>query len=127
MNDAIVRILLVGAVAGAALVVARLANGRASRRAERADIDADGFTGRVLLFTDSACGTCDLARTVLESTGIEFVEVTYGAHPEGMQAAGISAVPLLVVRDERGQTVGRIAGRPSRRRVRRLLDKAGLL
>ena len=93
MNDAVVRILLVAAVAGGALVVAWWANGRATRRVARMEVDTGGFSGRVLLFTDAACGSCDVARTVLDATGVEYAEVTYREHSEGMRAAGISAVP----------------------------------
>lgn len=127
MDDALGRLVLVAAVAGAALAAAWGARRRSSRRAERAPIDASGFSGRVLLFSDATCPTCDEARSVLEGTGASFVEVAYGEHPEGMRRAGIAAVPLIIVRDDAGDTVGRIAGRPSRRRVRRLLGRAGVV
>jgi hypothetical protein len=126
MDDVVGRLLLVAAVAAAALTAGWLATRRSSRRAERAPIDAGGFSGRVLLFTDAACGSCDQARSVLEATGAPFTEVRYGEHPEGMRRAGIAAVPLILVRDEAGDVVGRVAGRPSVRRVRRLLARAGI-
>lgn len=124
MDDALARVLVVAGVAGLGLGSAWWARRGAARRAERAVIDVEGFSGRVLLFSDSACGTCDAARRVLDGVGVEYVEVSYGEHPEGMRAAGITSVPLIVVRDEAGSVVGRIAGRPRPSRLRRVLSRA---
>ena len=126
MGDPVVRVAVVVGVALASLAVAWWARGRAARQAERRPFDVGGFSGRVLLFTSAECSSCDAARAALESAGVEFDEITYAEHPQGMRQAGVVSVPMIVVRDGSATVVGVIAGRPRPQRLRRLLGRAGL-
>ncbi|MDX1690550.1 MAG: glutaredoxin domain-containing protein [Acidimicrobiia bacterium] len=126
MTDGVLRVLVVAIVAVTALGAAWWANRHAARRAERRPVDVSGFSGRVLLFTDEACPSCGAARLALDRIGVDYVEISYAEHPEGLEAAGVESVPLLVVRAADGEEAGRIAGRPGRLRLRRLLARAGV-
>lgn len=114
----VVRILVVAAVAGAALGAAFLMGRRTARRAERRSLDLTGLPGRVLLFTDRSCGSCERMRAMLSDAGIRFAEVVYQDDPDAWERARVDTVPLLVVRGEAGEEVARVAGVPSRRRLR---------
>ncbi len=121
MTDLVVRLVIVAATLAVAGGLAYVAHRRTARRMEVAPVDLSGFGGRVLFFSDAACRRCPVVRDLLDELGVDYAEFSYGEHPEGMRAAGITAVPLVVVRDEAGGEVGRIAGRPGVRRLRRLL------
>ncbi|HSM01195.1 MAG TPA: glutaredoxin domain-containing protein [Acidimicrobiia bacterium] len=96
------------------------------RRARRATLDLSAIGGRVVFFSDTACRKCPAARDALVSAGAEFEEIRYGDDPARFRATGVPAVPLVVVRDEAGVEVGRIAGEVRARELRALLRRAGL-
>ncbi len=125
MADPWVRALIgLGAVA-AAVGVGFGARVASRRRIEVRPLDLTGIEGRVVFFSDAACLRCDEARAELQDAGVAFEEVAYDAHPGRLQAAGVTAVPLIVVRAPDGGEVGRIAGRVDPRRLRRLLARSG--
>lgn len=95
-------------------------------RAENARLDLSGIEGRVIFFSDAACRRCPAVRDALMAAGVEFEEMRYGEDPARFRATGAPAVPLVVVRDESGAEVGRIAGEVRARELRGLLRRAGL-
>ena len=129
MDDAAVRLILAGGIAVAALLLAgagHLHRRKRGRAAAAIPLDLTGIDGRVLLFSDVACPTCDTARARLETAGAPFREIGYHLDPEAHRRAGVTAVPLIVVRNAAGGEVGRIGGRPVRRTLERLLRRAGV-
>jgi hypothetical protein len=124
MSEAGWRLLLVGGITLAAAAAAYAANRLRAARAAAAPVDVSGFEGRILLFTERSCRSCPVVRTMLEEAGAGFEEVRYEDRPEDHRRAGVGAVPLLVARDASGAVIGRIAGRPSKRALRRLLRDA---
>lgn len=113
-------------VVGAAVASARLAWRIQRRGLGTAPLVLDGVPDRLVLFSDAACARCDEARATLETTGRPFREIAYDTEPETMGAVGVTAVPLIVARRADGAEAGRIVGKVSPRRLRRLLDSAGL-
>jgi len=95
-------------------------------RAQTARLDLTGIEGRVVFFSDTACRRCPAARDALVSAGVDFEEIRYGDDPARFRATAAPAVPLVVVRDEDGTEVGRIAGEVRARDLRGLLRRAGL-
>lgn len=105
MDDALVRVALVGG----ALVVA-LAASLAIRRGNRGKpqlIDNAGLAGGVYLFTSSACQGCSPARrAVADALGADgFIELNWEAMPGEFARLGISAVPATLVVSEDGSGV----------------------
>ena len=123
MSEPVLRAILVGAVVVAAAAVVLWARYLERRRSVRARLDLSGLTGSVILFSDAGCRTCDQARKALQRAEVAFEEIRYDAHPEVARRVGVTAVPLVVVRDDEGAEVGRIAGRVRRRALRRLLGR----
>ena len=102
------------------------ANRLVRRRAVTARLDLTGIEGRVVFFSDTACRRCPAVREALTAAGAGFEEVRYGDDPDRFRATGAPAVPLVVVRDEHGGEVGRIAGEVRPRELDALLKRAGL-
>jgi len=125
MAESLVRALIGAGVALVAAAIAWMAWRAERRRAVTSALVIDGIDGRILFFSDAACVRCDEARAVLESVGEPFTEVAYDSEPDRLRAAGVKAVPLVVVRRTDGAEVGRIAGKVSTSRLRRLLRAAG--
>lgn len=119
------RALIVGVAVGIVIVGAHLGRIRERRRAALTLLDVDGLEGRVLFFTDAACRRCDVVRGRLESIDAVFEEIAFGHEPDLQRSVGVTAVPLLVVRDNSGAIVDRVAGVASVRRIRRALSLAG--
>jgi predicted DsbA family dithiol-disulfide isomerase len=115
----------IGAVA-VALVVAFMANRRERRRAIHAPLDLGGVEGRIVFFSDATCTRCDIVRAHLETIGGDFTEIAYDREPEAHRRIGVTGVPLVVIRDERGIEVRRFAGVMPRARLARALGRDGL-
>jgi len=126
VDSPLIRLLIGVVVVAAAGGFAWIARWRDRDRRARVALNLEGIAGRVLLFSDSACARCDEARAALETAGAAFAEVAHDTDPEVMRAAGVVAVPLIVARRADGTEAGRIAGKVSPRRLRRLLASAGL-
>lgn len=117
-------VILTGAAVGVVLGVAYLGHRRQRRTAMTTQLRLDGVEGAVLFFSDVACRRCDLVRDRLESIGVDFVEIAFNHEPELQRAIGVVGVPLLVIRDDSGTIVGRMAGVPSARRIGRALARS---
>jgi len=116
----------VGGVVAVALLAAWLAPRWAARRAARVPVDLSGIEGRIVFFSSGSCRRCDTVREQLRALNAPFTEVEYDDDADRFGATGVGAVPFLVGRDERGAVVARLAGAASVRRIRRLLDAAGV-
>jgi glutaredoxin len=121
MSEPLVRVILVVGIVLAAAAIARIAFILRAHRAAAARVDVSGLTGRVILFTESSCPTCTAARSALEASGVPYEEVSYSERPDELRAAGVEAVPLIVVRDPAGAVIGQMAGKPSEKALERLL------
>ena len=129
MSDTAWRLTLVGSVTLGAVAVAWAASLRRwvdARAAASGPLDLSEVEGRVLLFSEASCRSCDTARARLEAAGVEYREVRYEEEPLVHRSAGVTAVPVIVVRTAGGAVVGRIAGKPSNRRLERLYQRAGI-
>jgi hypothetical protein len=126
MGEVAWRLVLVGGIAAAAAAAGYGANRLRARRAASAPVDVSGLAGRLLLFTEHYCASCTAVRSMLEEAGAGFEEIRYEESPEMHRRAGVASVPLLVARDAGGVVTGRIAGRASKRALRRLLEAAGI-
>jgi glutaredoxin len=125
MADPWVRALLGLGAAAVAVGVGYGARIAVRRRVETRPIDLTGTTGGVVFFSDAACVRCDDARAALDATGVAYEEIAYDREPSRLEAAGVIAVPLIVVRRADGTEVGRIAGRVRPWRLRRLIARSG--
>jgi hypothetical protein len=105
MDEAVVRIALVGGALVVALVVSLAI--RRGNRGKPEVIDNPGLAGGVYLFTSSACQGCTSARrAVTDAFGAEgFIEVNWEAMPGEFARLGISAVPATLVVAEDGSGV----------------------
>lgn len=110
MSDLAVRLLVGGGAVVVAAAIALWAHRGERRRALRVPLDLSGIDGSVVFFSDVTCTRCDIVRVHLESLGVEFTEVAYDQDPETHRRAGVTAVPLVVVRDDDGGEVRRLAG-----------------
>jgi len=126
MADPVVRVVIGVAAAGAAVGFALVAWRAERRRALRVPLSLSGIDGRVVLFSDAGCARCDQARRALETIGKPYEEIAYDEQPGLVTAAGVEGVPLIVVRRPDGSEAGRMAGKVTPRRLRRLLAAAGL-
>lgn len=124
MSEAVIRVLVVG---GAILVATGIAvTGRIieRRRARRGPLDLSGFSERVLFFSDSACAKCEVVRSRLSTAAVDHREVRFDDDPDAHRRAGVTAVPLIVVRGSDGRERDRITGVPSAARLRRIGARA---
>lgn len=128
MSETVWRLVLVGSVAWAAVLIAGFGFLRRRLVADRVasrPVDLSAIKGNVMLFSEASCRSCDSARATLHALGVEFTEIRYEELPDLHLAAGIESVPLIAVRAADGALAGQIVGNPSRRRLGRLLRAAG--
>lgn len=123
MNEPVVRFLVVAAAIAIAIGVALGFRLSERRRVTRAPLDLSSLRSAVTLFSDAGCTNCDQARAALVTEGVDFEEFRYDHHTDVFRAVGVSGVPLIVVKNEAGDEMGRIAGRVSAPRLRRLLAR----
>ncbi|HUG74103.1 MAG TPA: glutaredoxin domain-containing protein [Acidimicrobiia bacterium] len=121
MSEPVVRVLVVAAAIAVAIGVALGFRLNERRRVAKAPLDLGSLRSAVTLFSDAGCANCDQARAALVAEGVNFEEFRYDHHKDVFATVGVSGVPLIVVKDQAGDEVGRIAGRASPRAVRRLV------
>ncbi len=124
MSEWAIPSILSAAAVGVVLGVAHLGHRRERRNAMTSQLRLDDVEGSVLFFSDAACRRCDVMRDRLESIGADFVEIAFNHEPDLQRAIGVTGVPLLVIRDQSGTIVGRIAGVASAKRIGRLLARS---
>lgn len=124
MGDLAARLLLGGA--GLLVVVAVVVAARAmERRRAGALVDVSALAGTVMFFSDRACMRCAAVRDLLDEEGVDYVEYGYEDDPAVHRAAGVVAVPLVVIRTDGSQPPAVLAGVPSARRLHRALAAIG--
>jgi len=129
MTETAWRLVLVGLVTASAFAfvgTSFLRRWLRARRAASGPLDLSGIADRVLLFSEASCPSCDVARLRLDGSGIDYREVRYEDDPEVHRNAGVTAVPLVVVRTADGEITGRIGGRPPIRTLNRLFRRSGV-
>lgn len=124
MGEWVTPAVLTAVAVGVVLGVAHLGHRRERRNAMTSQLRLDDVEGAVLFFSDVACKRCDLVRDRLESIGADFVEIAFNHEPDLQRAVGVTGVPLLVIRDDTGTIVERIAGVASARRIGRALARS---
>lgn len=118
MDEIWLRLLVVGAVAGAALTWARLGRSTTARR--RRSSTFPGLGPGVVVFTSRSCSTCDRARSVLDRMQVPYREIEFESQPEIFTRLRVSRVPTVgEVRTDGSGWVA--AGVPTERRLRRWL------
>ncbi len=121
MDDAVLRLLIVGAVglvAGVSSVAAR--RGVAVRRSS---LDPVGLDTGIHLFSSNSCASCDRARAVLIASGRTFEEHEYETASELHVDNGIDRVPAIawVSASDSSRSAWIAMGVPSRRALDRWL------
>lgn len=124
MSDPVVRVVVAIGVVVVALLVARLGRRFQQPAHPRVDLAGTGLPGGVVIFTSSGCDTCADARAALKDAGVQYREVTWELESDLFTTAGVSSVPLIVVRRDDESTVGQIVGRPRGRVLRSLVTAA---
>jgi predicted DsbA family dithiol-disulfide isomerase len=117
------RFVALAAAVMVALAVAWWARRRDRRGAIRARLDLTGIEGRVVFFSDATCARCDVVRARLEAIGVPFTEIGYDRDPEVHRQVGVTAVPLVVVRDATGAEERRFAGVVPRARLAAVIGR----
>ena len=125
MEDFAARALLVVGVVVAAVVV-----GRIMRRWQRpthppVDLAGLGLPPGIIAFTSTQCDNCKKVMAIVGSINVPVREVTHELEGSLFDAAGVEAVPLLVVTDRSGVVARQLAGTPSKAAVRRAVHAAG--
>ena len=124
MDDALVRLLLITAVVGAAAGVAFLFRRRPVH--PPVDIAGTGLGPGLVVFTSTECQRCKVVLAAAKSLDAPLREVTYEIEPALQERVGVSGVPLTLVIDNSGAVAAQYAGLVSSRRLRRALTSAGL-
>jgi glutaredoxin len=125
MSEPALRVLVIAAAALVSVSVVLVFRALERRRVQRAPLDLSGLSRPVTLFTDAGCSRCDQARDMLADAGVEFEEIRFDHHPDIVAEVGVTGVPLVVARAPDGTEIDRIAGRVTRRALRRLLARVG--
>lgn len=96
VDDLLVRLLLVGAVAAVAFGWAWFV--RRGRAVRRRPVVLEGIDPGVVLFTSTACNSCAPAREALSAVLGDggFRETTYEGDPDAFARYGIRRVPTVV-------------------------------
>lgn len=125
MDDIAIRVVLVAIVAIGAIVV-----GRSADRWQRPHHPPVRLAGMdlppgVIAFTSTQCDNCKRVMATLRTIAAPVREVTHDLESQLFAAAGVEAVPLIVVTNADGDVIRQLAGTPSARSIRRAVKKAG--
>jgi hypothetical protein len=126
VSSVAIRIVVVVGALLLVLLLARLA-GKWQRPSHPAvEVSALGSEAGIVLFTSTDCSNCAAARRVAEASGLPIREVTWELEPGRFSAAGVEAVPLTVLVDDRRAATAVFAGVPSGRAIQRAARRAGI-
>lgn len=125
MSEPTLRVLVIAAAVLVSLGAALAFRALERRRVERSPLDLSGLSEAITLFTDAGCFRCDQARDMLTDAGAEFEEIRFDHHPDIAAEVGVTGVPLIVARAPDGTEIDRIAGKVTKRTLRRLLARVG--
>ena len=125
MPELLARLIVLGVGAGIAVGIG-LAATRAKRASQpRAQVDVVETDAAVVAFTSTDCDNCARVMAALRGLGVTVREVAHEREPALFEAAGVEAVPLVVVVRPGGGFASQFAGRVRRSRLRRALADAG--
>lgn len=117
MDEFVVRLLVVAAIACAAAIAAFLSRrGRAWRRRQ---FEPMGLEPGIHLFSSETCRSCARARAVIEQAGLSFFEHTYEADAQLLDSNGIERVPTVAWVPPSGRHGWIAEGIPSERMLTR--------
>ena len=125
MDGVALRFLLVIAVVAVAIVAGSLANRWQQPTPPRLDVSPLGLAPGIVAFTSTQCDNCKRVMAMLATIDAPVREVTHELEAGLFGAAGVEAVPLIVVTNSHGDVIRQLAGTPSKRAVLRALRKAG--
>lgn len=125
MDDLVIRMIIALVIGGGALGIALLTRRFQQPTHAPVDLSSTDLPWGAVVFTSSDCANCAAARDALKENGVPFREVTWELEPALFESIGVESVPLIVVRDEKGEWRGQIAGRPPRRALRSLVAGVG--
>jgi glutaredoxin len=117
--------VLVGGVVGAALLAGWWASRHRQPVHPPVDLAAIDVPPGVVAFTSTQCDNCKRVMAMLRDLDVPVREVTHELEAGMFAAAGVEAVPLLVVTDRDGRAVRRLAGTPTRAAIKRAVRAAG--
>lgn len=123
MDDAVLRVVVIGVVVAAALGLAQWSRPWQGSAHPPLTIPQGELPAGVVLFTSTDCDQCAAARAALQSAGIQYREVTHEIESSRFERYGVQGVPLLARLDESGAQSFLAAGVPTRRSVRALRRK----
>lgn len=128
MADFLLRLVIVAAVLGLAVLAARLWPRWMARRQAARPVAVDGLGPwpAVVVFTSPGCSSCPPALEAVRAEAGDWPvrEVSFAREPERFPEAGVEAVPVVVVVDAGGKVRGQFAGVPDRRRLGEVLRAA---
>lgn len=93
MDEFVVRLIVVGGIASAASIAAIVS--RRGRAWRRRPFETAGLEPGIHLFSSESCRSCRRARSVLQRTGLPFLEHTYETDGRPFEVDGIDRVPTV--------------------------------
>jgi hypothetical protein len=123
--EILVRALWLGG--GAALAVGLGALATRQRRISQPPARLEGLDleAVIVAFTSTDCRNCRKVMRLLGALDVPVREVAHELEPALFEAAGVDAVPLVIVRRNDGSVAAQFGGVPGRRRLRRAVARAG--
>jgi hypothetical protein len=125
MAEAFVRALAILLAAGVAVAVGMTAKRKRRALQPKADISMVDTDAALVAFTSTECENCKQLMGLLAELGVGVREIAHEREPALFEAAGVGAVPLIVVRRPDGSHAGQLAGIVRRRAVTRALARGG--
>lgn len=125
MDDTLGRLVVVAGIGGVAVLAGYLATRLRRPTHPPVRLRDLGLPAGVVVFTSSQCDNCKRVMSAMRGVASPVREVTHELEPALFDAAGVEAVPLVVITDRRGHVVRQLAGKVSRSAIRRAVDRAG--
>ncbi len=125
MSDLLIRALVVGGGAAAAVAIGLLARRRRSSKQPPVRVEGLALEAAVVAFTSTDCSNCKEVMRRLSRLSVPVREVAYELEPALFEAAGVEAVPLVVIVTPEGARSQQFGGLVELSRLRRALSRAG--
>jgi hypothetical protein len=124
VTETTLRLVVVGAVLMAALVMIWYFRRRAARTGLPVDVTALVAGPAAVVFTKDDCRTCVRTLERLRTLDIAVVQIRAESQPRALERRAITAVPVTVIVDDGGVTRGQFRGLPPMRALRRAVHRA---
>ncbi len=125
MPDLLLRALWLGGAAGLAVGIGALASRVRRTSQPPARLDGLDLESAIVAFTSTDCENCAKVMRLLVGFDVPVREITHELEPVSFEAAGVGAVPLVVVLGRDGSAIAQFGGVPRRARLRRALARGG--